>query len=206
MTKNSLLWDESLDGLLVLWAREQRRRGAVVNDADLPDWHNAMLGRARKVLAYTQLQPEQVIRTRRQWEACWSWQAAWNLLSSRLQVFGWTARRVPAGTPESQPERLALASEGDTVLILEEPLVERLALLEATKCPFPLTVQDLAVLDLGAELYRIATGKMGMPPRDPRVDDLAVHAFLRMGLGLPFEPLAVELATLPQTRYAPRPR
>jgi hypothetical protein len=203
---NAHLWDESLDGLLVLWAKGARRREIGNIPEDPAEIRGATLRRAETLAKYTHLSPDRVLRTPRQWQAFWRWEPAWEKLISRLGVYGWSARRAPATVSEKEMERLALRCEGNTVIIAEAPLAERVARVQASGCPYAITLDDMATFALAQELFALAAPKIGNPPLHGWVEEVAPHSFAKLVLGLPFEPLAIELAAAVSARYAPKVR
>lgn len=203
---NAHLWDESLDGLLVLWAKGARRRGHENIPEDPAEIRGAALRRAEALAKYTHLEADRVLRTPRQWEAFWRWEPQWEKLISRLAVYGWNARRAPVTISEKEMERLALRCDGNTVIIAEAPLADRIARLQASECPYVITLDDMATFSLAQELFALAATKIGKPPLHAWVEEVAPHSFAKLVLGLPFEPLAIELASATATRYAPKVR
>jgi len=182
------IWFEKFPELVIRWYRQQGE--AVRTDAGSPA-EAAMRAedRAAKVMAFGDLDAPRHIRTLREWETRWNVRAVALPLEQAIVRCGRDVIRHRG--PDSRLDILQdafSASERESVVLVDEALERELLRARESGLELPMTVDDMAAIQLAREAFELLSDGIGSRPR-PWVDELAIHAFAERVLGLPFSPL-----------------
>lgn len=159
--------------------------------------------RAADLRKIARIRAPRVLTTQREWEAFWNARERWEALEGALGVHAWKVRLMPGHSDLSTaPMQAQERGSRNLAMIYEADLDDMFEALQKGNVSYPIAPADFAVLELADELYRILALKIGKPPREPWVDEIARPLFQQEVLGTPFNPLAIRLSSV--ASLAPR--
>jgi len=159
--------------------------------------------RASDLRGLARIRAPRALNSQREWEAFWNARERWEALEGALGVHGWKARLMPGhGDPSTAPMQAQERGARNLAMIYEDDLDDMFEALQKGNVSYPIAPADFAVVELADELFRILSLKIGKPPREPWVDEVARPLFQQQVLGTPFNPLAIRLASV--ASLAPR--
>jgi hypothetical protein len=169
----------------------------------LDDLLDAGQKRAADLRGISRIRAPRVLATQREYEAFWNVRERWDALEGALGVHGWKVRLMPGRLdPSTAPMQAQERGERNLAMIYGDDLDDMYEALQKGNVSYPVVPADFAVLELADELYRILALKIGKPPREPWVDEIARPLFQQEVLGTPFNPLAIRLSS--KVSLAPR--
>lgn len=189
---SAILWQETYGELLRRWLAVQPEEQRPTEDLD----RIIVLtrDRAERMREYLEIAPARALKTPREWEVHWDPREQWNRLQGCARKFGWRLERLD-GDPDRHSATLAAQAHDreNVAMIFLGPVLRLTARVQTASIPYEFHPEHMVVIEAAAELFNIGAARIGKPPKDTWMDDLAVTCFQHRVLGLPFHPLALRL-------------
>jgi len=179
------IWFENHLQLTIRWFDNQSSR--VQEQAVSPN--EALLRcqkRSSRVLDFSKLEESRQLKTMREWETRWDRKKEWKRLKDYLDAKDVEVVRHKDEASFSSLTSTALEhAERESIILVDEALIEIRQHAEDAGLSIPLTTEDIAVFELGYEIYHYLVSKIGNEARD-WTEEIASHLFVERLLGLPF--------------------
>jgi hypothetical protein len=132
-------------------------------------------------------------QTIREWEVRWNTRDLWKQVTELLDGFQCDViLHGEAGTDHSVTMAVLHETERDSIVLVESTLKDLVNFCRQEGLEVPLTPRDMAIILSAREYYLRLARKVGNQPL-PWVDELGGPTFVQGLLGLPFNPLVVDL-------------
>ncbi len=187
------LWEATLEDLASRWL-DLPANGSIAAEFTPEQIARRVTERVGRVRRYCEVPAAPALDSPRRWETSWRREKMRDAILAALERQGWKVS-ISGRRNMSAPEIASAFPIGEQTIVLEWWVIEeRARRLSEAGLLIPFSADDAMVLMLAEELFLASATRMGNPPAHPWIDELARHLFAKDVLGLPFTPLAAELA------------